>query len=79
MSILCRGELCHDINCSYLVSKYFLNQVRALFLEIVFVRTSVCVRACACVCVCVCVCVCSFSFKSGNSMRVTELIKKTGL
>ena len=40
----------------------FLNQVRpghrparAWFLEIVSVRTSVCVFACVCVCVCVCV------------------------
>ena len=30
---------------------YFLNQARAWFLEITFVRTSVCVRACVCVCV----------------------------
>ena len=36
----------------------FLNQARAWFLEIVSVRTSVCVFACVCVCVCVCVCMC---------------------
>ena len=29
----------------------------AWFLEITFMRTSVCVRVCLCVCVCVCLCV----------------------
>ena len=38
---------------------YFLNQawpVRAWFLKIALVQTSVCVRVCVCVCVFVCVC-----------------------
>ena len=34
---------------------YFLNQARAWFLEITFMRTSVCMRVCVCVCVCICV------------------------
>ena len=38
------------IKSNYYDDKLFLNQARAWFLEIVFVKTSVCV----CVCVCVC-------------------------
>ena len=50
-----------DLLITYIGSVVFigfnilLNQARAWFLEITFMRTSVCVRVCVCVCVCLCV------------------------
>ena len=63
MCYICLGRPCACNNCDHAITAYvFLNQARAglwlvhtWFLEIVPVRTSVCVFVYVCVCVCVCV------------------------